>query len=211
MAFFRKHKAPVKEFFFCSPGVALLLSTRTWTCMGWIPLQQRFRVARPPLSFRPNGQDVSAFTEDNRDLRRQTRKAEDICAIRGCWSKRRWGTNPRHLFRYCEATLHVRDFRRIAAVAEAVVRCMWPEKAQAIMKELFDDGFQHPGRSTLLRARIRLDITSMLENDGSIAIVGIRSLGGGSISKLTPLRSLAESFLVWFGIWTVAAHPGSCR
>ena len=28
VAFFRKHKASVKEFFFCSPGVALLLSTR---------------------------------------------------------------------------------------------------------------------------------------------------------------------------------------
>ena len=39
---------------------------------------------------------------------------------------------------------------------------MWPERAQAMMKEFYDDGFQHPGRSTLLRARIRLDITSML-------------------------------------------------
>ena len=65
-------------------------------------------------------------------------------------------------FRYCCATLHVRDFRRIAAVTETVVRCMWPEKAQAMMKELYDDGVQHPGKSTLLRARIRLDITSML-------------------------------------------------
>ena len=127
--------------FFCSPGVALLFSTRTWTCMSWIPLQQRFRVASPPLSFRSNGQEVSAFKRDNRDLRRQTSKAEDICAIRDRWSKTRWRTNPRRLFRYCDATLHVRDFRRIAAVAEAVARCMWPEKAQAMMKELYDDGF----------------------------------------------------------------------
>ena len=66
------------------------------------------------------------------------------------------------LCRYCDATFNVRDFRRIAAVAEAVVRCMWPEKAQAMMQESYDDGFQHPGRSTLLRARIRTDINSML-------------------------------------------------
>ena len=128
--------------------------------MSWILLQRRFSVARPPLSFRPNVQDVSAFTEDNRDLRRQTRKADDIYAIRGRWSKRRWRTNPRHLFRYCDATLHVRDFSRIAAVAEAAVRCTWAEKAQA-MKEVYDGGFQHPGRSTLLRSRKREDITSM--------------------------------------------------
>ena len=44
-----------QELFFCSPGVALLLPTRTWTCVSSIFLQQRFRVARPPLSFRPNG------------------------------------------------------------------------------------------------------------------------------------------------------------
>ena len=156
-----EHRAPVKDFSFCSPGVALLASTRTWTCVSWIPLLQRFHVARPPLSFRPNGQDVSTITEDNRDFRRQTRKAEDIYAIRGCWSKRRLRTNPRHLFRYCYATLHVRNFRRIAAVAEAFVRCMWPERAQAMMKDLYDDGLQHPGRSTLLRARTRLDFTSM--------------------------------------------------
>ena len=49
------------------------------------------------------------------------------------------------------------------------------------------------------------------EDDGSIAIVGTRSLGGRSISKLTPPRSLAERFLVLFGIYTVAAHPGSYR
>ena len=61
--------------------------------------------------------------KDNRELRRQTRKAEDIYAIRGRWSERRWRTNPRELFRYCDATLHVRDFRRIAAEAEAVVSC----------------------------------------------------------------------------------------
>ena len=85
----------------------------------------------------PDGQDVSAFTEGNRDLHRQTRKAGDIYAIRGRWSKRRWRTNPRHLCRYSDA----RDFRRIAAVAEAVVRCMWPEKAQALVQELYDDGF----------------------------------------------------------------------
>ena len=106
---------------------------------------------------------MSALSQqDNRDLRRQTRKAEDIWAIRGRWSKRCWRTNPRRLFRFCNATLHVRDFRRIAAVAEAVVRYMWPETAQAMMQGLYDDGFQHPGRSTLLRARIRLDMTSML-------------------------------------------------
>ena len=111
-----------------------------------------YRRGRRRARGRPNGQDVKAFSEDNRDLRRQTRKAEDVHAIRGRWSKRPWRTNPRHLFRYCDATLHVRDFGW-AAVAEAVVRCMWPEKAQAMMEEL---------RSTLLRARIRLDITSML-------------------------------------------------
>ena len=97
--------------------------------MGWIPLQQRFRVGTSALEFlseRPRSE--------------------------GRWRKRRWRTNRRHLFRYCDATLHVRDFRRIAALAEAVVRCMWPEKAQAMMKELYDDGFQRPGRSTLLRA-----------------------------------------------------------
>ena len=74
----------------------------------------------------------------------------------------RWRTNPWHLFRHCDVTLHVRDFRRIAAVAEAVVRCKRPEKAQAMMKELYDDGFEHPGRSALLRNRMRLNITSML-------------------------------------------------
>ena len=82
-------------------------------------------------------------------------------AIRGRWSKRRWRTNPRHFSRYCDAILHVRDIRSIAAVEDGVVTCMWPEKAQAMMMELYDDGF-HPRRSTLLRVRMRLDITSML-------------------------------------------------
>ena len=59
------------------------------------------------LEFRPSGPDVSAFTEENRGLRKQTRKAEDLYAIRGRWSKRRWRTNPRHLIRYFDATLHV--------------------------------------------------------------------------------------------------------
>ena len=58
-----------EKFFLCSPGVALHSSTRTWTCASCTPLQQRRRVARPPLGFRLNGQDVSAFTEENRDLR----------------------------------------------------------------------------------------------------------------------------------------------
>ena len=49
------------------------------------------------------------------------------------------------------------------------------------------------------------------EDDGSTAIVGTRSLGGRSVFKLTPPRSLAGRFGVWFGICTVAAHPGSYR
>ena len=49
---------------------------------------------------------------------------------------------------------------------------------------------------------LEYDWTSLLcfcEDDGSIAIVGTRSLGGRSISKLTPPRSLAERFfgMVW--------------
>ena len=90
-------------------------------------------------------------------------------AIRGRWSKKRWRTNPRHLFRYCDATLHVRDFRRMAAVAEAVVRCMWPEKAQAMMKELYDDGFNLQGGAHC--CALEYDRTSLLcfcEDDGSI-------------------------------------------
>ena len=90
--------------------------------MSWIPAQQRFRVARPPLSFRPNGQDVSAFTEDDRDLRRQTTKAEDTNAIRGRWSKRSWCTNHRHFFRHVDATLHVRELiHEHRSCAEAIL------------------------------------------------------------------------------------------
>ena len=47
------------------------------------------------------------------------------------------------------------------------------------------------------------------EDDGSIAIVGTRNFGGRSISKLTLFRLLADRFLVWFGIYVVAAHFGS--
>ena len=50
-------------------------------------------------------------------------------------------------------------------------------------------------------AALVYDRTSLLcfcEDDGSIAIDGTRSLGGRSISKLTPPRSLAEVFgVVW--------------
>ena len=59
---------------------------------------------------------------------------------------------------------------------------------------------------------LECDWTSLLcfcDDDGSIAIIGTRSLGGRSISKLTPPRSLADEFLVWFGIYQ--AHPGSYR
>ena len=202
VAFFRKRRAPVKDLFFCSPGVALLLSMRTWACMSWIPLQQRFRVARPPLSFRTNGQNDSAYTEDSRDLRRQTRKAEDIRGVGAPILGSSFKTPMRLcMFEIC---------RCIAAVAETLVRCMWSEKAQAMMKELYDDGFQHPGRSTLLRARIRQDMSSMLlRRRGSIAIVGIHSFGGRSISALTPPRSLAERFVVWCGgsSWLLSLMP----
>ena len=60
---------------------------------------------------------------------------------------------------------------------------------------------------------LEYDWTSLLcfcEDDGSIAIVGIRSLGGRPISTLTPPRSLAERFGV-VGILAVSAHPGSYR
>ena len=148
VAFFRKHRNPVKQF----------SSAVRHGCV-W----RRFRVARSPLSFRPNGQDVSAFTENNRDLRRQTGKRPKMSTQKEVrWSKRRWRTNPRHLFRNCDATLHVRGFRHITAEAVAVLRCMWPEKAHGMMQELYDDGFQHPGRRTLLRARIRLNISYLL-------------------------------------------------
>ena len=36
VAVFRKNRVPVKKFSFCSPGVALLASSATWTCMRWI-------------------------------------------------------------------------------------------------------------------------------------------------------------------------------
>ena len=59
--------------------------------------------------------------------------------------------------------------------------------------------------------------TSLLcfcEDDGSIAIVGTRSLGGRSISKLTPHRSLTERFLARFwdtysggSSWLVSLMP----
>ena len=48
------------------------------------------------------------------------------------------------------------------------------------------------------------DWTSLLcfcEDDGSVATVGTRSLGGHSNSKLTPPRSLTERFLVRFGTY----------
>ena len=76
------------------PGArGVLQETHGFPCSNGVALHVR------PLSVRPNGQDASAFTEDNRVLRRQTRKAEDIYTIRGRWSKRRLCTTPRHLCR----------------------------------------------------------------------------------------------------------------
>ena len=87
VAFFRKHRAPVKDFF-CSPGITLLLSTTTWTCINWSLLKQRFRVARPPLSFRPNGQHVGDFTKDiatsaGRPERPKTSAQAEVAGARG--------------------------------------------------------------------------------------------------------------------------------
>ena len=66
----------------------LLLSTRTWTCMSWIPLQQRFRVAGPPLSFRPNAgmsalsQRITA-TSTGRPERPKTSTQSEVVGARG--------------------------------------------------------------------------------------------------------------------------------
>ena len=130
----------MKDFFL--PDVALLLSTKTWTCMSWIPLQQRFRVARPPLSCRPNGQDVSAFTEDSRDFRRQNRRPN---------------TSTQSEVAGTEALAHKSSAHRSCGRGGREMQV-----AQAMMKELYDDGFEHPGKSTLLRARIRLGTTSIM-------------------------------------------------
>ena len=146
-----------------------------------------------------------------RDLRRQTRTDEDIYAIRGRWSKRRWRTNPLHLFRYCDTTLHVRDFRRIAAVAEAVARCMWPEKAQAMINIVVRRWRSTSRRSTLLRARIRLNMTSMLLRRRWFNSDRWHSQPRRSLHlQVDASRIIGRGFgTVW--VYTVAAHLGSCR
>ena len=149
-------------FRFCSAGVALLSSTRTWTCMSWIPLHQRFRVARPPLTFRLNGQDVSAFTDDNRDLCRQTGKAENIYAIRGRWSKRRWRTNPCHLFSILRCDVACPRFQAHRSCGMGGHEMHVASESASVDGGVVRRWLQHSGRRTLLHARIRLVMTSML-------------------------------------------------
>ena len=71
---------------------------------------------------------------------------------------------------------------------QAVVRCMWPEKAQSNVQELYDESIQHPERSTMLRARIRLDITSIwLKAPGATPIRFVRVFGVVDTCRQVPL------------------------
>ena len=160
-AFFIQNSGPVRDFFFCSLGVGLLLAARKWDCVSWVPSQLRHRAGHRPLQLGPTGADVDSFIKQQRE-RDGCGKVDDIFVIHARKSQRKWRTDPRHIFRYCEASLRVRDFRKIADVAEGLVKCMWPEKAQDMLNALYADGFTHPGRNVLLRARVRLDFTAML-------------------------------------------------
>ena len=108
--------------------------------------------------------------------------------------------DPCDYLRFLDVTCLLRSSALLAKAANQMVRALWPNECQRMMLQLLQTGFTFPSKNSLLRARPRLDVTSMLLERFEWSLGMFSSVGGPGLSIHMTADGSPNSGRDFFGV-----------